>query len=1191
MILKALEMQGFKSFPEKTTLTFGKGMTAVVGPNGSGKSNISDAIRWVLGEQSNKSIRASKMEDVIFDGTKVRKSHGFAIVTLKLDNTDRTITSIDSDEISVSRRYFRSGESEYKINGSSVRLRDIHELFMDTGLGRDGYSMVSQGKIAEMISDKNQECREMLEEAAGISSYRYRRTDSLKKLNQAEDNLVRLRDILLELEGRIGPLKKDSEKAEKFIVYAGEKKDVEISLWLHNIDKLRDNLRDQENKLIIAQTQYNDIEQYLSEVAEQIDSSILQNQDINIKIDEIRKEISDTDLNASNIDSQVAVLESSIEHNKDTIDRILKDKNASAQDQDDLQKEIFTLEKLILLLKNSIKSKQEDLDELQSELGESKTIAQNLDGELAEKMTQIAAQTRQLSEIRIESSTANSSMEEINGRVEIIDQLISLRQDNVLEHEAELEQIDVAYTECKDEIRKLETEIQEKTQKLNEKFVSLDKYTKDYDNTNFEYQRLNSKVKMLEDLQKNMEGYSGAVKKVVSSAKNNQLSGICGTVSQVITVKPAHSLAIETALSNAVQNIITKTQDDAKKAIEYLKKINAGRATFQPINSIKGRTLQENGLNACHGFIDTADNLVECDDEYKQIILSLLGRIVIVDDLTNAIAMANKFSKRFKIVTLDGQVINAGGAMTGGSQGRNVGILSRSAEIDKLKLKGKKLQEQMQDLESMAAKAEEEHDWLKRNTEDKKQELLQKGQEKIRLEGEQNLATQQLISAQKAHDELVQEKNSADERIANILKVTQNASERIEKLNAQITQNEDRVEEINDQKFEYGETNEHLNKNITELNLEIQLSAKDMAAKTQAINLLKSNLVNHEYKDRELEQEVEKINQKSEDTKNEIQELKVLKIKLYDDKKQMEQDIINLQSQRSDFESKSNKLRQSEREKTLEREKISGELARLEERKNTMQIEYDSTINKLYDEYQLSLREAGEAYERTSEPAAAQKMLKELKAKIKALGSVNLGAIEEYKEVGERYEFLSTQIDDVEKSKRELTKLIHELTEKMSTKFSEQFEKINANFSETFKELFGGGDARLVLENPDEVLQSNIEIKLQPPGKNVKRLDALSGGEKGLSAIALLFAIMQNSPSPFCIFDEVEAALDDVNVSRYAQYVRRLADDTQFILITHRRGTMEEADMLYGITMQEKGVSKLVELNTSDLSRKLGITN
>ncbi len=1190
MILKAIEMQGFKSFPEKTTLNFGKGITAVVGPNGSGKSNISDAVRWVLGEQSSKSLRGSKMEDVIFDGTKVRKAHGFASVTLRLDNSDRSIPSVDEDEIAVTRRFYRSGESEYKINGNSVRLRDINELFMDTGLGRDGYSMVSQGKIAEMISGKGKECREMLEEACGISAYRYRRNDSIRKLSQAEDNLVRLRDILAELESRIGPLKTQSEKAQKFLVLAEERKGLEIGLWLYNIDKLKADIRKQENSISIASAHYERAQNELSDIEKKIESSYEEAQNITVKIEEIRQSISDAEETASTYDSRCAVFQNSIEHNKSTIERILGDKDYSKQNREQLQKEINTEENLISQIKQIAKEKRAELEKVKKDLEEKSHEGASLD-ELTAKLTaEISAFTSKLADCRVSESTAHSSMDEIKARMQSIETLIKQREESLKLFEAEKEKKKLELEKVTEKITSLSNSAEGIALRLETRNQKADKLKRTLDEKLFELQHLVSKRKMLEDLEKNMDGYSGSVKTVIKEGEKGALSGIIGTVSKIISMDSAHTVAIETALGNAVQNIVCETENDAKNAINYLKRNGAGRATFQPVSSVRAKSFDEKGLETVDGFVGMANELVSYDKKFDEIIRSLLGRIAVCEDIDFAIALAKKYSYYFKIVTLDGQIINAGGSMTGGSQSKNAGILSRASEIERLSKKHAELQKETDEMQESYDELCESISKAEAELDGAKGELLSKQEEKIRLEGEKKLSDEQFITAKNAFSELQNEKENCTERLSSFEEAYKKAHNEANLLSKSIEENEEKLSSLGEKKGELSLEREKITSEISKLSLDLHDADKDLAARTQAMNLLVARLLSHENKDRQLDEEIEEIKRKNGELLSLIEELKEKAAALRKSGGENREKIVLLQKERTKKEEQSGKLRTLEREKSAERESVGGEKARLEERKETMLLELDETISKLYDEYQLTLREASQKSEKTDDPVGSKRRLGEIKNRIRALGSVNVSAIDEYKEVSERYEFMSSQLSDVERSKQELSKLITDLTGKMANRFRDQFALINQYFGETFKELFGGGKAEIVLVDPTDVLESEIDIRLQPPGKNVKRLDALSGGEKGLSAIALLFAILKVNPAPFCIFDEVEAALDDANVTRYAQYVRRMTKNTQFILITHRRGTMEEADMLYGITMQEQGVSKLLELKTAELAGKLGVT-
>lgn len=1188
MILKALEMQGFKSFPDKTVLEFNKGITAVVGPNGSGKSNISDAVRWVLGEQSTKTLRGSKMEDVIFSGTDVRKAKGFAEVTLRLDNTDRSLNK-DSDEVSVTRRYYRSGDSEYLVNGESARLRDVNELFMDTGLGRDGYSIVGQGKIADMVSPKASERRDMLEEAAGISHFRYRRGDAIKRLAQAEENLVRLRDILSELESRVGPLKAQSEKAQKFIVLAGERKNLEIGIWLNTIDKTGEKMRDQEHKIEIAEASHKEAQDELSKIGEMIDKAADGTRDINIKLEEIRNSASGFEEKLSDIDSQIKVAENSILHNNETIERINRDKAAENETEQNIDAAVSAATECIQKAEEQIADATRQMDELSKQEETYRLSSSEFSDRAAALSGEISALSVRLADCRVTAETANSSIEEIRSRISAIDESMGTRKDDydaLLKRKADAE---ASLKEIQDEIVSVKNAIDGYTLRFENRGKKADSVKLAIDEKQRELHKGQDRVRLLEDLEKNMEGYFGAVKAVMKESGRGALRGIYGPVSQLITVKDKYSAAIETALGAAVQNIVVDNETDAKRAMGFLKEHRAGRATFLPITAIKGRVLSEQGLDDQYGFVSIASDLVSYDNKYSEIIRWLLGRTAVAEDIDSAIAIAKKYSYRFRIVTLDGQVINAGGSMTGGSRVQNAGILSRGNEIERLKGSLASMQKELDGMLSDYKLLSEDASAAKAELEGAEGDLLRAKEENIRREGELKLASDKLSSVSSGVKELLEEKETLEKRIESVSSGAEAARSQIDELKETLENKEKELESITGDSKTLQKNREEVASKAAEIRLRIVSLQKDVEANTDEITRLKNRKTGHLDRLSELDGEIREIEEKND-------ELRALTERLSADEKALKanhgdaQNQINeLISQRDELEKQANDLRLHERAKSEERERLSGDIARLEERKIAMRNEYDNLTSKLYDEYQLTRREAAALEIEIDDYSLAAKRLAELKSQIRALGSVNVSAIEEYKEVSERYEFLSGQINDVETSRAELNKMIDDLTGKMAEQFREQFNRINSCFGQTFIELFGGGKAELRLEDERDVLGSDIEIKVQPPGKNVQNINLLSGGEKGLSAIALLFAILKVTPAPFCIFDEVEAALDDVNVSRYAQYVRRMTKNTQFILITHRRGTMEEADVLYGVTMQEKGVSKLLELKTAEMAKKLGL--
>ena len=1188
MILKSITMQGFKSCPDKTVLQFNKGITGVVGPNGSGKSNISDAVRWVLGEQSTKSLRGSKMEDVIFSGTSLRKATGFAEVTLCLDNSDHTL-SCDKDEVNITRRFYRSGDSEYKINGENVRLRDINELFMDTGLGRDGYSMVSQGKIAELISSKSGERREMFEEAAGISHFRYRRSDALKRLNQAEENLVRLRDILTELESRVGPLKTQSEKAQKFLVLAEERKNLEIGIWLHNLEKTQEKLKEQDRKIDIASVQYTDAQKQLEEIEQKMNEIIEKTHEINVKIEEVRASTSHFEEQAAELESQAKVYENSIAHNNESIERLEKDKLVANDDETDIDSQIDAANEQKAVAQKGLEEANAklqaqigEIEKLQSENDEFASVAADLSKE-------ISLLTVTLADNRVISETANSQIEEIKTRIFAIDELLGNRKETVLALEEKKNDAQKALNECVEKINGYKNAVDGYRIKVQTRTEKSEKVKAEINALDSEIQRKNERIRILDDLEKNMEGYQGSVRSVMKESKRGALRGVHGPLSQLITVKDKYSVAVETALGVAIQNVVVDNENDAKRAIAFLKETRGGRATFLPLSAIKARSLEEKGLDDCYGFVNIASNLVSADKKYADIIENLLGKTVVCEDMDSAIAIAKKYKNRFKLVTLDGQVINAGGSMTGGSKAQGVGMLSRSNEIEKLLASVKDLEEKKTNLAVQEKMLSEDLASAVADLEGIEGDILSANEEKIRLEGEYKLCESEYESSSTGVKELLDEEKILNERIEKINNDSVVARQRVEELNEEIAQKEKSLEAITGDRESLSQVKEELSQKAEQIRLEILGFQKDIESCDDNIRRLDILKGSKTTRLEELDKEIEAFKNKNIWLTKDIESLRESAEELRKQCGDAKTNVDDLIEERTNLEKENTDLRNLEKEKSSERERVSGELARLEERKASMLNEFEEYNSKLYDEYQLTRREAIALQIVIENIGEARTRLSALKNEIRGLGSVNVSAIDEYKEVSERYEFMSEQIGDVEKSKAELIRLIDDLTTKMSVQFREQFQKINTAFGETFAELFGGGKAELMLEDEMNVLECDIEIKVQPPGKNVQNINLLSGGEKGLSAIALLFAILKVTPAPFVIFDEVEAALDDVNVVRYAQYVRRMTKNTQFILITHRRGTMEEADMLYGVTMQEEGVSKILELKTAEMARKLGL--
>ena len=1188
MLLRTLEMQGFKSFPDKTELTFGKGITAVVGPNGSGKSNISDAVRWVLGETSTKSLRGSKMEDVIFGGTSTRKPLGFAQVVLTLDNSDNSLK--DKGEIvTVSRRYYRSGESEYKIDGEVVRRKDIHELFMDTGLGADGYSMVGQGKIDSIISAKNEDRRELFEEAAGISRFRHKRKDAERRLEQAQENLVRLLDILGELESRVGPLKTQSEKAKKFLEFSDEKKTLEIGVWLSKINKFTNELRMQEHKIDAANVSYEQCNTELENIESEIESVLAKITEINLEIEQSRSGVAAFEEEAVRKEGEIQVLNATLDHNNETIERLKND--ISAADDTGLSIDEQIAAKHAFIEENDAKSQAKHI-ELQAVTNElNKIISDNDDisGQSSQLTKELADLTLKLSDCKVKCSQAVSSIEEIKSRLSAIDETVQSVDKEIETASAQKQETEDNITFIKERIAEYENSMDGYRLKLKNKTEKAEKIKADYDKLVRSLEEKQSKARMLSDLEKNMEGFAGSVKAVMRQSASKALSGINGTLAQLISVDNDYSTAVEVALGAAMQNIVVDNEADAKRAINYLKQNNQGRATFLPVSAIKPRYIDEKNLDDNFGFVDIAANLVDCDAKYKNIVSNLLGRVMIVEDIDCAIGISKRYNNKYKIVTLDGQVMNPGGSMTGGSRSRGAGILSRANMIDELNAEAEKIKAQVDEIAQSYKKAMEEANLAAADVQGADADLRNAKEELIRAEGDDKLASDKLKSLGDRKAALISEKENADGRIMLFEEADKKASRESDAVQNQINDVEAKLGEISNGVDELTQKRETVRKRSEEINLELVTLAKDTEAAKLAVDELELRKSTQSDRVKSITDEIEQYEAKNQNLMLSISDVQSTVNELRAKAKSADDAIRDRITYRDNCEKRNVELRTEEKTKTSDREKLSAELVRLEERKNNMQKEFDDLNDMLFEQYELTRPEAEALGIVIENMAEAKKRLHEIKVAIRALGSINVGAIEEYKEVYERYEFLKEQIGDIEKSKSELQNIIEDLTSSMSEKFLTQFKKINEEFKVSFADFFGGGKGELILEEPDNCLESAIEIKIQPPGKSVQNINLFSGGEKSLAAMALLFSVLKVTPSPFCIYDEVEAALDDVNVERFAKYMRKMTDKTQFISITHRRGTMEEADVLYGVTMQEKGVSKLLELQSAELAAKMGL--
>lgn len=1188
MLLKSLELHGFKTFPDRIKLSFDKGITSIVGPNGSGKSNISDAIRWVLGEQSAKTLRCSKMEDVVFNGTDKRKKTGYAEVTLSIDNKDR-ILPFDGDEVAVTRRYYRSGESEYMINKATVRLRDIHELFMDTGLGRDGYSMIGQGKIDSIVASKSEERREIFEEASGISRYRYRKTEAERKLKSTEENLVRLRDIVGELEDRVGPLKKQSEKAQKFLVLSEEKKGLEIALWLNTLDNSANIIKEQDDKIDIQRAQYENAEQELANISSETESIYLKNGEITSKIDTIRRNISQFESEVSNNNALISVANNDIEHNKETITRLETEIEQLDNSFTEIESQIKEKKENVEKLKLNIEEKQKEYNEVSENLNTISVDASRSGDELQELNSKLAEISQKSANAKVVLLTSDSSINELNERIESLNSSLSEKESNL---ETTSKMLEDYKAQCKDSAEKVEmlsNSIKGLELKINNLKAKNENSKGEIDRLTLDSNEKLRRANILEDLEKNLEGFAHSVKTVMNLSRHGKIGGIHGPVSRLIKVPTDYAVAIETALGGAMQNIVTGNEEDAKRAIRTLKENKGGRATFLPIATIKPRYLNENGIDSCFGFVGVASDLCDCKDEYKGILQNLLGKIVIAEDLNSAVSIAKKYSYRFKVVTLDGQVVNAGGSLTGGSLNKRTGLLSRASEIEKYRKEAKALADKANELKEQYSNSQQEFAKYEADILGTRGDLSTEQQELIRLRTEYKACQNEYDSLVSSIDFTKNEIVECENKISNLQKDKETADREFSAFEEEIANIEKITSNLTGNRLALTEKREQLSEKLQNIRLEIVTFEKDKEALISEIRTSEYNSQHQTERKENLRNQIVSVNSNIDIINKKIESYTNISNNYQDKIAEFNNAIEKLNGDKEKFEKKSVELRQKEKDLNSTREVSGRELARLEERKINLQKQYDDIIAKLWDEYELTKRQAEEISIEIENVSTARKRLNEIKSSIRGLGSVNVSAIEEYKEVSERYEFLGAQVSDVEKSKNEIERLINDLTKQMKDAFIENFHEINKHFGETFKELFGGGTASLELANPDDILNSGIDIIAHPPGKIVVHLEALSGGEKALVAIALYFSIMKVRPAPFCVMDEIEAALDDVNVDRFAQYMRRMTDRTQFITITHRRGTMEESDVLYGVTMQDEGISKLLELRASEVAAKLGM--
>ena len=1206
MKLKCIEMQGFKSFPDKTRITFDSGVTAIIGPNGSGKSNISDAVRWVLGEMSMKSLRGSKMEDVIFNGTPTRPAANFSSVSIVFDTTaeyDRhaqTFMSLtpdekqdseqndsyklhDGTEVTVTRKYFRSGESEYYINKKQVRLKDIYELFYDTGIGREGYSVISQGKISEVLSQKGHERRDIFEEAAGISKFRYKKAEAERKLAETENNLTRINDILSEVSSRIGPLEKEAENAKKYLVLSEEKKGLEITLWLDKIDKLRGEMDKNAVDLAGARLSLDSSESLVAELDEKLDNALREGYDIGRELSETERLISESEKNIASVESEKALRLNDAEHYRrvarqyaDDISRserelaLAEDMLTSATEvgvslrteQEKASKEFAAAEEVYSACREASLSAAETEQKISGEY----TSAYEKVSALREEYAGLRAKTEESARARGEAEQQlMASASRITQLRAELEKAVS-EQKNAAEKVEELTSLNAkAQEECAGN-RAVRKEITDKISAINLEISSLD------------HRREN--LRRMEAL---FEGYSDGVKNVMSVA-GKEINGIIGTVSSVVSADEKYVLALETALGASAQFIITDTEENAKNAVKYLKKTSGGRATFLPMDTVKGTRVNEEPFKKVSGYLGIASDLVKSDKKYRLVIDDLLGRTIVTDTMDSATSAAAAGGYKVKVVTLDGQVVNPGGSITGGSAHKKTGLFTRAMDIDRLSAEINSKNEEISRLEERVEETDKEYVVLCSEAE-KQEKLLSESSalyndtvrvcDGIRVRLEEENSHNESIRQQSTRLEQDTEKESAaaesrllesEAALASLRTELEQAS--VKAADAKKSENS-AFEECNRVRLELFEKNSSCDRQTTHI--------RALTEKRDGISARIEDIKNS----------IRSAEESAVNSENALSEYDTRKAQYEAETASYREKLEKLLASRDESEKAAVNIRGLVKDAQNKKEEALRRFTELESRGENLSADYDSVSAKLWDEYELTYTSAC-AYRLPAEQmGSAATRVASLRAKIRAMGHINVNAVEEYKTEKERFDFLSAQTDDLNRTRRQLDSTIEKLSRTMKDTFIDCFDRINSAFGRTFAALFGGGSGRVELEDPENPLECGIDIILRPPGKSVKSISLLSGGEQSFAAIALYLALQEINPSPFCIFDEIESALDDINLAKFADYVRDHSESTQYILITHRRGTMERADVLYGVTMYEKGVSDYLRLNVDMIEENI----
>ncbi len=1189
MFFKSLEIQGFKSFADKTVLNFDTRTTAVVGSNGNGKSNISDALRWVMGEQGAKTLRGEKMEDIIFHGTVERKPMGFAKVTLTIDNTDRAL-SIDADEVAITRKLYRAGDREYFINGKPSRLKDVQELLMGTGLGRDGYSIIGQGRVSEIVSARATQRREIFEEAAGVSLSLHKKAEAEKQLASAEDNITRQKDLIRMDEERLPVLKRQSEKALLAHDLLEEKLELEISV---NVERLRHKDRDRtklEDELLSNTAQRDYFQKSVDELTKQRDDSSIERMKIQGELERFRRSKEAVNEEIAELNTSIQLHERDLDNNAVRREEYAKQIEKAEQSGKGFDDEIAEIDSRISAkeqesarIDEEVSKTQQQLDDITGEQAEANKAHSEIESELA-----AAYSSRNSAESRIAQAQSTADVTSEQKQQFLSD--IGSGEEKLNEYTAQLEQQTAALEQLNERRSELTNRLSGYERLIDGKKRRMEQAKSELDEVNNELGSKKQRYNVLRDLENSMVNYHNSVKEIKNAGRSGAIRGIHGTVADIISVEKRYVVAIETVLQSVMQNIIVDNEDTAKRCILLLKERNAGRATLYPLTTIKGRHLNEPYLSQEAGFEGIASDIVTFDDTYGEIVRNLLGTTVIADDINSASAIAKKYGYKFRIVTLDGQLINAGGSFTGGSIANKSGIFSRKQEIEALNEEINSLRSSMTEKNDsyeqykaeygkLAIELEGIHDEI-HSTEN---EVITCGAEISRLESLIEQLSQQSQSSRQTLERFDSMIEQQQQLISEGKKELDAADVRISELTARIAESDSGLNEA-------AQRLKDISDRLSQLRIDKQSALKDIEACENEKRIIERNRRDMLENSDSYKSDILALDESDKQLRIDIERLKLEIEKKKENLTDKTDDIERSVARLNELELIVGSLNRDITEASNSKQKFVGEVSRLEERLKVVINEYDNIVRFLQDKRELTLTEATALAKPIEDLAAAESQLSELNSKISALGSVNMDSIEEYREVSERYEFQTAQLDDIEKSKRELERLIEQLTGDIKTRFINSFEEINQHFKRIFLNIFGeGAHAELVLTDPDDVLNSGIEINAAPPGKVIKNLISLSGGEQTMVAITIYLAILQHRPTPFCMLDEVDAALDDINVEKYISYLKQFSNQTQLMVITHRRGTIEGCEVLYGVFMQEKGVSRLLrkELGDADLDAEL----